>query len=98
MADARRESYGMLYFVCEKKGKVGGCHFFRWCYPKSMDKDSVGQIRREDVDEVESQSCEDRKCGRTVGAGCKGKEFFLVCVACCSLVVAIAAMVISLVN
>lgn len=37
VSDSRKDTYGMLYFICENKGKIGGCRFFRWCYPASID-------------------------------------------------------------
>ena len=105
VADARKASFGMLYFVCEKKGTVGGCNYFRWCHPKRVDFEGcnylVGNNGHEDEvggedeiggeDEVHSEVYPKRCEG-----GSKVKDYILVLVAGFSLVVSFVAIMVSL--
>ena len=81
VVDPIKESNGMLYFVCEKKGKIGGSKYFRWCHPKCVDFEGCNYLvehgRREDKvgrqDGVDSELSPNR-----VEGGSKVKDCILV--------------------
>ena len=101
VVDPRKESNGMLYFVCEQKGKVGGCKYFRWCHPKCVDFEGCNylaghggledEVGRED--EVDYEVYPNRFEGRS-----KVKDCILVLFIGFSFLVSFVAIMVSLMN